>query len=418
MQKNIRFPLYILLCFIAVFACGKQQNDSEKEEIAVEEPYGPEADYFSDKVTFEFAKHVEVEYYGHYKVVKTSSTLASWSGGDSKQTNDVMVLVQRGTPIPELKGELEGAEVILIPVKRVALNVVSAESFLQSLELTQTIVAIGGLGSYQDTLRKAALSGKIGQVGYSWHQPPQMEVLLERSPDVFLMQLSNLDYQEHLRKCREMGIPTATVFEWAEEHYLGRAEWIKYFSLFFNEEVKANEVFEEVKQNVEKLQRLVETTSGRPTAIWGHYAGKDRWWLNTNNIEAQLLQDAGVANVFENTKISTAEEGQESISSETLLQKGCQADHWIIGDIHSVALPPENFMKSFKAWRNDQLYHNMKRSKMDVNAYDWYGTAIVRPDWVLADLVGLIHPELLPGHTTDFLDTFDKKTVLPIPRDN
>ncbi|MDR7132218.1 ABC-type Fe3+-hydroxamate transport system substrate-binding protein [Algoriphagus sp. 4150] len=417
-MKNNHAHLFLLLYLLATFSCRQAQSDKGQLGSSVNETFDPTADYFPDKATFEFARHVEVEYHGHYKVVKTSSVLASWSGGESKQQNDVMVLVQRGTPAPELKDGLAGAEVIQIPVERVALNVVNAESFLQNLELTKYIVAIGGLGSYQDTLRDAALTGKLGQVGYSWHQPPQMEVLLERRPDVFLMQLSNLDYQQHLRKCREMGIPTATVFEWAEEHYLGRAEWIKYFSLFFNEEAKANEVFDEVKQGVDILKQLVQTSSGQPTAIWGYYAGKDRWWLNTNNIEAQLLQDAGITNVFENKKISTAEEGQESVSSETLLQKGREAEHWIIGDIHSVALPPENFMQSFNAWKKNKLYHNMKRSKMEVNAFDWYGTAIVRPDWVLADLVGLIHPELLPGHSPRFLDTFEKNTVLPILRDN
>jgi len=410
--------IYIFLWLLAAFSCNLQYSDKGKTDLSVAASFDPSHDYFPRKAKFEFAKQVKVEYHNHYKVVRTASVLNSWSGGESETKKDVMVLVQRGTPIPDLVDELAGAEVIQIPVERVAVNVASVESFLQNLGLTKHIIAVGGLNSYQDTLREAALSGKIGQVGYSWHQPPKMEVLLERKPDVFLMQLSNLDYQQHLSKCREMGIPTATVFEWAEGHYLGRAEWIKYFSLFFNEEAKANAVFDEVKQSVDNLKQLVETSTARTTAIWGYYAGKDRWWFNVNNIEAQLLQDAGTVNLFATEKISTAEEGQEAISSESLLQKGKDADLWIIGDIHAVALPPENYMQSFSAWKENRLYHNMKRSKMEVDSYDWYGTAVVRPDRVLEDLVKLIHPDLLPDTSTEFLDTFDKNTVLPIPRAN
>lgn len=408
--------VYIFPWLLAAFSCSPGHSDKGTTELPVAASFDASQDYFSTKATFEYAKQVEVEYHNHYKVVRTASMLNSWSGGKSESQNDLMVLVQRGTPTPDLVDDLEGAEVIQIPVERVALNVASAESFLLNLGLANHIVAVGGLNSYQDTVREAALSGKIGQVGYSWHQPPKMEVLLERKPDVFLMQLSNLDYRQHLNKCREVGIPTATVFEWAEGHYLGRAEWIKYFSLFFNEEAKANEVFNEVKQSVGNLRQLVETSTARPTAIWGYYAGKDRWWFNAANMEAQLLQDAGAVNLIENEKISRAAEGQEAISSESLLQKGKDADHWIIGDIHAVALPPEDYMQSFKAWKGNRLYHNMKRSKMEVDSYDWYGTAVVRPDWVLEDLVKLIHPGLLPDASTKFLDIFDKNTVLPIPR--
>ena len=54
----------------------------------------------------------------------------------------------------------------------------------------------------------------------------------------------------------------------------------------------------------------------------------------------------------------------------------------------------------------------MKRVDPKSNTSDWYATAIVRPDTVLADLVKLIHPELLPGYKPVFMDVFQKESSL------
>lgn len=86
------------------------------------------------------------------------------------------------------------------------------------------------------------------------------------------------------------------------------------------------------------------------------------------------------------------------------------ANHWIIGDIHGAPLPQENIMSSFKAWNNGRLYHNMLRVDPKTNTSDWYATAIVRPDSVLADLISLVHPDALPGYQTQFIGHFDKRS--------
>ena len=393
-------------------SCGHQDGNQTDAEF-VSASVNSTEDLFEHKVQPEVAKHFSVSYHGNYKVVKTDATFYS----DKEETDptihqDVLVLVQRGTAAPPLSGALEKATLITIPVNTTAVNVQHSESFLRELTLENHINAIGGLYSYDRAMREKAESGVIGQIGYSWHSPPNIEVLLERNPELFLMTMASLDHSSSLEKCRQLGIPTAAVFDWAEGDYLGRAEWVKFYSLFFNAEEKANVVFEEIKERINTLKNLTASLPEKETAMWGFYLGKQRWFMQIVSFSGQYMRDAGLENVLlGNTKPDA--NGSQALTTEQLLTRGKSAKHWIIGDIHARPLPQESLMSSFEAWNSGQIYHNMERIDLKNNTADWYATAIVRPDTVLADLIKLVHPELLPEYKPVFMGHYDKENPNP-----
>ncbi len=400
MIRNVLF----IGCISLLLDC----SNKDKEQ-AINKPNG---NIVSD-IDIEYAQHFNVTTFDNFKVVKTHATIRRWGSDDAQQLDDMMVLYQRGTEPPALEGELQNAALIQVPVTRIATNLESTERFLEEFGAHKNITAVGGLISYNDSIRNAVLQGKIGQIGYSWHQPPNQEVLLERRTDLFLMSISNLDFKDALTKCRQLGIPTATVFDWAESNYLAQAEWIKYFALFFNEEQKAEEIFNNIVARVNAIKEKVNTLREKPTVMWGYYTGKGRWLVHHNSAEAQLLKDAGLNNIFYDSSRAVRNEG-EPLSTEQLLAKAKDVSHWIIGDIHSAELPGENIMSSFSAWQSGSLYHNMKRSKPEANAFDWYGMEPVRPDYVLADLVKLLQPDVVLDHELVFMDRFDKRFKFPI----
>ncbi|MEM7372466.1 MAG: ABC transporter substrate-binding protein [Bacteroidota bacterium] len=377
------------------------------ENIKIDKPKS-EVDLFPHKVVPQLARHFRVSYHGNYKVVKTDATF--YPNGEEEEgeiRQDVLVLVQRGSSPPHLHGELEKATIIEIPVKTAAVNIQHAESFLRELGLEHHINAIGGLYSYDHNMRNKAISGEIGQIGYSWHSPPNIEVLLQRQPDVFLMTLASMDHTTSLEKCRQVGIPTVAVFDWAEQAYLARAEWLKFYSLFFNAEEDANRVFHHIEERINSLKALTSDLPERESAIWGFYTSKQRWAMQISSFQAQYMQDAGLENILAQNTPANAN-GRQTLNTEELLLKGKEAKHWIIGDIHAGPLPQEDLMESFAAWRSGHLYHNMTRMDSKNNASDWYATAIVRPDTVLADLIKLTHPQLLADYSPVFLGHYDK----------
>lgn len=395
-----------------VFSC-KPETKKERSATNLSITVGP--DVFEHKAVPKYAKRFMVDYHENYKVVRTNAILFDNSSeeAESSDVEDILVLVQRGTNPPELKGSLKNATVITIPVKTVAVNVQHSESYLREIGLDNRINAIGGLYSYDDKMREKAMDGALGQIGYSWHSPPNFEVLLERRPETFIMTLASLSHKESLDKCRQFGIPTAPVFDWAEYDYLARAEWVKFYALFFNAEKEANEVFERIENKINNLKALTKNIEVKESALWGYYSSKQRWIMQINSIPAQYLKDAGLENALVNNTKANAD-GFQALNTEELLLKGKDAKHWVIGDIHAAPLPQEEIMNHFESWRTGNLYHNVKRVKPKVNTSDWYAKAIVRPDMVLEDLIHLAYPQLLPDHTLIFMGRYDKNTEGPI----
>jgi len=402
----MRHIILIFLGGLVLLTGGCRPAVEQPETAGVTADFEPDTDYFRDKAEIQYADHFSVTYHGNYKVVRTQAEVRSWqSDVDPEPHEDVMVLVQRGTPPPPRSGDLENAILVTIPVTTIAANNDGTLAFVRALNRTETVVALGGLSTYNDTLRQRIEAGEVGQIGYNWHSEPDLEVLLDLQPDVTFLTVDAPYNAKALGRSRDLGMIAVPMFDWAERHYLGRAEWIKYLSLFFNAERDASVLFEAVSSRVTELKALAATNPHTPTVLWGYHGGDGRWWMHQNNIEARFLRDANAFNPYEDFNRDSRSEG-EPISSEQLLIDGMEADHWIIGDIHAADLPPGSYMSKFAAWKQGTLYHNYKRIKPEHNAYDWFETALVRPDWVLADLIALLHPDVLPDHQTVFFDRY------------
>lgn len=368
------------------------------------------ANVFSDTVKVAYAKNFSVNYREYYKIVRTSSTLGDWEqGGETQDLEDVMVLVPEDRLPPLLKGDLAGASVVRIPASnRIATNYPGVEIWLDMLGLKDRIVAIGGRKTYDDDLRNQLNTGQIGSLGYSWATQPDMEVLLECQPSIFLMVLSRLNGSEALEKLRTLGIPVAPIFDWAEKNYLARAEWIKYCALFFNAEAEANVIFNEIEAEVKRLRALAKNIENKPTCLWGHYVDSGFYLAHANNAEARLLQDAGAINPVQDYDLPFNPIGK-AFTVEEMLTIGKEADVWIIGSgIPNTPQPSLSYLRGFKAWREGALYHHYQRSKPEYNAFDWFNLAPIRPDYVLADLIAILHPELLPERQPVFFGDFVK----------
>ena len=415
-RKSVFNPAFYVL--IIIIACGLtdcQQPDGNG--VLSEEPYitkstDLDTNYF-EEVNIQYARNFTVSYHGNYKLVTTSATLGDWgnAGGDRMDLVDKMVLVQKGTKVPELTGELEGASIVMIPASKIASNNAVLEIWIEMLGLYDQQVAVGGTKTFDDAIRNKVNNGEIGEIGYYWAEPPNLEVVLDRKPDIVLSSISRIDFNTALKKLRQFDIPCAPVFDWAEEDYMARAEWIKYISIFFNLENRATELFSEIEQKVEDLKELATSVENHPNCLWGHYVDNGFFMANANNAEARFLRDAGVVNPIQDFTLPFNPVG-EPFTSEQWLEIGYEVEHWIISQgTMTLVLPSDNYLNSFSAWRDDNLYHHYKRSKPKFDVYDWYNLSIARPDLVLADLIALFHPQLLPDHNFIFFSPITKEEL-------
>lgn len=405
LARGTRWVAFFLAGF--VFACSG--GDGPAGDELSEAPVDSSLVQSGDCPEIRHARHFSISCIGDARVVRTFGELTSFqTGRDAEEVSDIVVLIRRSSEPPALTGDLVGAEVIEVPVGSYAVNNDDMLALTLDFGVADRLVAAGGLAIYDDSVRARVARGEVGQTGYSWHVPPDIEVLLERAADVTFMAMDSPHNVPALERSRELGVTVAPAFIWAERDVLARAEWIRFFSLFFDMEEEASAQFDEIEARYFALRERVSAITEPPSAIWGYHAGDDRWFVMANNLEARLLRDAGVRNVFDAIADEDIRQDGDPISGETLLISGAEAEHWILGDIHQTDLPRGEFMGSFLAWREGRLYHNYARTNWDVNAYDWYEGAIGHPDVLLADLVHLFHPALLPDHELEYFGHMER----------
>lgn len=128
--------------------------------------------------------------------------------------------------------------------------------------------------------------------------------------------------------------------------------------------------------------------------LWAYPAGGDRWVATVRGAEQAYLADAGGRNLLLRPE-DPRKWSSETLATEQILPVADKAEVWIVGDLH--AAPPRSTVVEgvSPAFRSGRLFANTGRSNLSANAYDWYQTAFVRPDWVLADFVKALHPDLV-----------------------
>ena len=395
-----------------MFACSP-----DKTQQVTATDYDADKDYFDEKADIQYAKNFSVTYHDNYKVVKAKvgfgaaaqdSDSVSWA----RAFTDVMVLVQRGTPVPPLTGELEGAHVIEVPVRTIAGNADDAPTRFIALGVTDKLLGLGHENPYDDALRARFVSKELKPIGASWHTGPNLEVLLTLQPEVTLLTAASLTQAEGVARTRELGLKAAPEFSWSEQSYLGQLEWIKYDGLFLNKEAEARAYFEMIKARCDSLHQLVNDVEDKPSAMWGMHSKSGSWTIRSNGGIAQLIKLAGAINAFEdpqaaitNTEANGLSEGI-SFSDELVLQKASEIDYIISFQSTTGNWPTAAYMQNFPAYRNKGLYHHFKRFK-EYGSSDWYQTAPMRPDLLLRDMIKLFHPELLPDYELFFMEPIE-----------
>ena len=112
---------------------------------------------------------------------------------------------------------------------------------------------------------------------------------------------------------------------------------------------------------------------------------------------AQLLRDAGAGYHWADTKGT----GSLALTFETIAPEALKADFWLdVGDINSRKdiLAQDTRFGAFRSFRSDAVY-NYNRRVNDAGSSDYWETGAVNPQKVLADLIRILHPGVLPTDT-------------------
>jgi iron complex transport system substrate-binding protein len=350
----------------------------------------PGADLFPDKVVLEKSSAWTITYEKTYKVLTVTDP---WRGATTKPT---YVLVQCGTKAPALDGALKGATVIEIPVKRIALLGTTPAAMTGVLGVADRVVTVDDPNNYSTpALVSRIKAGNVKASGYAGSA--NLEVLLAAKPDLVWANGSGSSF-DGLDRMRAAGLPVAVLADTQEKSPLGRAEWVKALAAFTNTEAIATKEFGAWSTAYAKVQANAAKTNGRPGVIAGSMF-QGTWYMpGGQSFVAQMIKDAGGS--FAWSTDSSA--GSLALDFETVIEKGYDAQYWINAGFAWSTLRDARAEDSRYARLVPFQAANAFANDVRVNATggnDFFESAVIRPDLVLADLFAILHPEANPNHT-------------------
>lgn len=386
MQRKIIscFGLFVMVFALNIVTVIVAQN-TNLDECIVE--FDLNQDYFPDKVSFDHAENVSVVYERSFKVVTVV---------DAMGTEHKYILLQCGAPVPDMP---DNAQLVEIPITR---TIALATTQLPHLDIAEALDTLVGIDSflYTNTLgvRQRIETGDVIEVAPNFQLSLELVLVLE--PDVVFTDDFNA---ERLSSLSENDIRYALNTDYLESTPLGRAEWLKYTALFFNTEALANDFFETVETEYRSFIDLLEGISSneRPLVLWNTVFG-DSWFLpGTQTYVGLITADAGGDLVLADSAIFST-----PFAFEAVYDAGQSAGVWItnafaVGTLADLLAQDERYV-DFAPVINGNVW-NTNADENENFGNNFYELGVVRPDMVLADLIAVFYPTLLPNHEFAFL---------------
>lgn len=384
-QWRIKFFLCLLFLFATlVIACN---NTTPQGSSACGRKYDPNIDYFPAKVSVNYATGFNVEYHKHYKIVTVNNP---WRNAN---TGFQYVLVQCGAPVPP---DFSETQVITVPVNSV---VTLSTTHLPHLAKLGVVDKLIGVSDFKQVNTAEVISriktGKITEVGIN--NNVNIEQILDLNPDLITTYAVGNSQSDSYPQLVDAGLKVAINAEYMENSPLGRTEWMKFTALFFNQEEIAEKLFSEIARKYEDIAEKTKSINKRPSVFVG-FNFKGTWYMpGGNSYVAQYLNDAGANYLWNNDNTS----GSLPLSFEIVLERAANADYWLnfsqswqkLTDL----LNADNRYGDFQAVKIGNLYNNDARLN-EHQGNDYWEGGISNPDVVLADLIKIFHPDLLPNH--------------------
>jgi len=334
-----------------------------------------------------YAKGFSVDYYNGFKVI----TVKHWR--DSSKVFSQYILLPKGKPAP-----VDFADAVLLdtPVRKVICISTNHTASLIRLNLLDSISGVANVDLIYDTqILSKVRDRKIADIG---RNDLNYERIVELNP-AFVFTSGDWDGGDKLKmKLKTLQVKSVSNLDYMEQEPLARAEWIKFTAAFFDREVEADSIFNEIERNYLSLNEKTKSVAGKPT-VFSNLPFKEIWYMPCGeNYIAKLITDAGGSFLWNDAKATNGL--NLNLDYEAVYAKAADADIWLCNSFaHSLSEIKAADKKNtfFKAYKTGSIFNNDKRNTPK-GGFDFWETGPLNPDKVLADLIYIFHPELLPKH--------------------
>ncbi|MEX0988252.1 MAG: ABC transporter substrate-binding protein [Bacteroidales bacterium] len=380
----IKQILYIILLLFIAVGCKNTGNENRNA--------GSGSQRISDNV--QYAEKFRTEKIGDATLLEV---FTPWQ--NASETSFRYVAASDRTAVPD---SVRGHTFIKTPVQRVVIMSTTFIPFLDTLGELHTIRGISGGNNIYDTeLYKQYLTGSLREVGHDHNL--NYEVLVDLDPDVIFMFGVQSGIVQSIRKLEDIGIPVVLCADYLEPHPLGRSEWLKFFSVFFEKEEMADSLFGDIVKKYNDLVFSASCFTEIPKVMLG-LPWKDSWHVaGGRSFAAQLIRDAGGEYIYEDLDNTEA----KPYSIESVFMRGQDARIWInpgVAKSRKAILDHDQRFGALSSFREERVFNNIKRLGPG-GGNDYWESGVLRPDLILSDLIRIFHH---PGVTNDSLHYYLK----------
>ncbi|MDP4879942.1 MAG: ABC transporter substrate-binding protein [Opitutales bacterium] len=339
-----------------------------------------------------YANNFEITEHGTHRILTIRNT------HQKAESTIRYALVPKDQALPKLADNLT---VIRTPVERVVVMETVYIGYLEALQKIDTIVGAGTIDFISNSDVQARINaGQIRSVQIG--QGLDIERMLLLQPDLILTSISGDPTFDVPAKLTRSGLPVVLSAGYMEAHPLARAEWIKFIAAFFEADAQATELFDAMANRYERLKAKITPELEHPTVFAGApYSGA--WYVaGGESYMARAIDDAGGDYLW----ADTPRQGAIALDTERVFLRAAQADIWLDPSHYrtrdELFAADQRFTK-FHAAKVGSVFNNTKQVSSNGGNAIWE-TGIVHPDKVLADLIAIFHPELMPDHTFVFYE--------------
>jgi iron complex transport system substrate-binding protein len=347
--------------------------------------HDPDRDYFPVKSTLRHARNLTIRYEKNYQVVTVRQP---FPGGRPES----YLLVRCGTPAPELPGPLASAPRVEVPVRSLYSGSTTHLPLLADLGRVGVLTGVAQPGHVTNAeVRARIAAGDL--TGYAAGQEVDTEKVVAAGPDVLMTGGTEDKAYGPLRRA---GIAVVANAEWLEATPLARAEWIKLMAALTGTEATAARVFDGIEARYTAVAAKARGASTRPNVLTGTVF-QGTWSVpGGGGYAARLIADAGGTYPW----AGTAGTASRQLHVEAVLADAGAATPWLVdADWKTLAdaRRTDPRVAELAAYRGGAVWSST-RDVGPGGGNNYWERGVTRPDEVLADLVAILHPELMPGH--------------------
>jgi iron complex transport system substrate-binding protein len=341
-----------------------------------------------------YAKGLEIRKEKGFSIVKITNP---WPEAKEIFT---YILQEKNGIIPD---SLKQFSVIQIPIKSIVVTSTTHIPALELLGVENTLVGFPNTDYISSVkTRKRIDAGKVREVGVN--ESLNTEVLIDIAPDL-IVSFGLTNNNPTLDNLQKSGLKVMLNGDWTEQSPLGKAEWIKFFGALYCRDSQANIIFSEIEKEYNLTLALAKKATTKPTVLSGAMYQK-QWYVPQGESWVSLfLKDAQSNYLWADSKGN----GSLSVPFEVILEKAQNADFWIApGDFSTLKQMSESnpHYNEFSAFKNKKVY-SYAINKGAKGGIVYFELSSSRPDWVLKDLIKILHPELLPNYKLFFFQKLE-----------